>query len=199
MDTRSEHLFLVDMPSMEEIRDEWDAHDEDVKMSRSCEPNSHNFFANEDGESKEMAQKGRRGKLKRIWEEGPCPCKFDQTWWDALVTYWTSSCSLIKSDKMRIVQSKMKVISCTGQAGHVGAKARLVNNLNYIINFIVSMYKWEVQLVMYVVVGLTWVHIGRKKIVILHYLNCMVNKPMTKVFNLIQIMYTLPKSKIEYM
>jgi hypothetical protein len=29
---------------MEETRDEWDAHDEDVEMSRSCEHNSSNFF-----------------------------------------------------------------------------------------------------------------------------------------------------------
>jgi hypothetical protein len=145
-----------------------------------------------------MAQK-RRGKLKRIWEEGPCPCKFDQTWWDALVTYWTSSCSSIKSDKMRIVRSKMKVVSCTCQVGHVGVEVCLVSNLNCIIDFIVFMYKWETQLVMYVVVGLAWVHKGNKKSAILHYLNCVVNKPMTKLFNLIRTMYNLPKSKFGYM
>ncbi len=68
---------------------------------------------------------------------------------------------------------------------HVGAKAHLVSNLNCIIDFIVSMYKSKVQLVMYVVVGLVWVHRGRKKSAILHYLNCTMNKPKTKVFNLI--------------
>lgn len=92
-----------------------------------------------------------------------------------------------------------EVISCTCQAWHVGAEVHLVSNLNCIIDFIVSMYKWEVQFVMYVVVGLAWVHRGRKKSAILHYFNCMVNKPMKKMFNLIQTMYTLRKSKFEYM
>lgn len=49
---------------MEETRDEWDAHDEDVEMLRSCEPNSSNFFANEDGESKENSTYRAKSCLK---------------------------------------------------------------------------------------------------------------------------------------
>jgi len=41
------------MPSMEETKDEWDTHAKDVKMSRNYELNSSNFFANQDGKSKE--------------------------------------------------------------------------------------------------------------------------------------------------
>jgi hypothetical protein len=49
---------------MEETRDEWDAHDEDVEMLRSCEPNSSNFFANEDGKSKENSTYRAKSCLK---------------------------------------------------------------------------------------------------------------------------------------
>jgi hypothetical protein len=86
---------------------------------------------------------------------------------------------------MRIVQSKVKVVSRTSQVWYAGAKACLVSNLNCIVDLIMSIYKWEIQFVYYIV-GLAYMCRGRKKNTILHYTNCKVNKHVTKMFNLIQ-------------